>query len=125
MRETDYGKELILDLRSCDAMRFTRRSIESYLIGLCDLIKMTRCELHFWDDQDVPAMQKQSAPKTKGISAVQFILTSNITIHTLELLAAAYINVFSCKDFDAPSAIRFSIEWFASKDYNHEIVIRR
>ena len=52
-RET-YGQELILDLHGCDAGRFTRRDIEQFCQALCEVIKMERCDLHFWDDAGVP-----------------------------------------------------------------------
>jgi len=113
-----YGKELILDLHECDISTFTRESIKQYFIELCDLIDMQRCELHFWDDQDTPEDEKQTSPHTTGISAVQFILTSNITIHTLELLGNVYLNIFSCKDFSSHSAADFSSYYFLGKVKN-------
>ena len=107
-----YGKELIIDLHDCDVSMFTRKSIRSYCIQLCRLIKMKREDLHFWDDHNVPEKYKQTSEHTSGISAVQFILTSNITIHTLNLLSNAYINIFSCKDFNSDEALEFTKEWF-------------
>ncbi len=89
-----YGYELILDLHGCDASTFNRDSLQAFFEKICDEIKMTRCELHFWDDVGVPSKDKQTSPHTKGTSAVQFILTSTIVIHTLDLLNAVYINIF-------------------------------
>jgi len=107
-----YGIELVLDLDNCDASKFTRESIESYMAGLCDLIGMERCELHFWDDLDTPEADRQTEPHAVGTSAVQFILTSTVTIHTLDMLGEVYINIFSCKDFDTDQAKNFSHIWF-------------
>ena len=107
-----YGKELILDLHNCDPKTFTRESIQQYFDKLCEIIDMTQCDMHFWDDQDTPEDEKQTSPHTDGISAIQFILTSNITIHTLNQLEKVFINIFSCKDFDASKAIVFSQAWF-------------
>ncbi len=92
-----YGVELILDLHGCDVTTFNRESLDNYFETICKAIDMQRCELHFWDDVGVPPEEQQTSPHTKGTSAVQFILTSTIVIHTLELLKAAYINIFSCK----------------------------
>ena len=86
---------------------------------------MERCDLHFWDDVGVPAAEQQTNPKTKGTSAVQFILTSTIVIHTLDLMKAAYINIFSCEDFDTDEAARFTAEWFGSADWTKNVVVRR
>ena len=107
-----YGKELILDLHECDSSKFTRESIKRYFIDLCELIDMEVCDLHFWDDEGVPEVEKQTDPKTTGTSAIQFILTSNITIHTLDLMNTVYVNLFSCKDFDADAAADFTKAWF-------------
>jgi S-adenosylmethionine/arginine decarboxylase-like enzyme len=110
-----YGFELIMDLHNCDASTFNRSSLRKYFIKVCKAIDMKRCELYFWDDYGVPAKEKQDLPHTKGTSAVQFILTSNITIHTLDLLNAAYVNIFSCKQFDKTVAEEITKEWFGAK----------
>ncbi len=110
-----YGKELIIDLHNCDAKRFNRKSLRKYFIQLSDLIDMKRAKLTWWDDYNVPIEERQTEPHLKGTSAVQFIMTSNITIHTLDLLGAVYINLFSCKEFDAEIVKKFSAEWFKGK----------
>ena len=107
-----YGKELILDLRKCDDSKFTRSSIEEYFKILCELIDMKRCDLYFWDDLNSEEEEKQTEVHTVGTSAVQFILTSNITIHTLDLLRKVFVNIFSCKDFDPEVAKEFTESWF-------------
>ena len=120
-----YGQELILDLHDCDTSAFTRAAIETFCAELCGLIDMERCDFHFWDDAGVPEEEQQTDPKTKGISAVQFILTSTIVIHTLDLMKSVYINIFSCKEFDTDKAATFTANWFRSKDWTTQIVIRR
>lgn len=108
----NYGKELILDIHNADTSKFTRDELETYFEDLCGIIKMERDEVYFWDDLDTPEEERQTEPHTKGTSAVQFILTSNITIHTLDELAKVYINIFSCKDFDEAVARRFTELFF-------------
>ena len=120
-----YGQELILDLHRCDTSSFTRADIERYCTAICDLIGMERCDLHFWDDVGVPEEEQQTHPKTRGTSAVQFILTSTIVIHTLELMKAAYVNIFSCKEFDTDKAAECTANWFGSSDWTANVVIRR
>ena len=122
--ENDYGMELVLDLHDCDPDTFTREAIELYFSDLCKLIDMEPCALHFWDDRDVPEAERQTNPKTKGISAVQFILTSSIVIHTLDLLRAVYLNIFSCKPFDSDAAAKFSANAFGSKDWSISVLRR-
>lgn len=120
----NYGKELILDLHDCDPTTFTRESIEEYFIQMCIKIDMKRCELFFWDDFGLPPEECQTLPHLKGTSAVQFIMTSNITIHTIDIMKRVYLNIFSCKDFDPEIVEGFSLEWFAGKTINKVVVDR-
>ena len=55
-----YGQELILDLHDCDASRFSRSSIQTFLKELCEQIDMERCDLYFWDDVGVPDEEWQT-----------------------------------------------------------------
>ncbi len=119
-----YGKELILDLHACDASLFTRVSIVVYFERLAKLIGMRREARHFWDDYGLPPEECQTEPHLKGTTAIQFLLTSNITIHTLDLLEAAYINIFSCKDFDSEEATRFTVGFFRAKRFHQTVVGR-
>jgi S-adenosylmethionine/arginine decarboxylase-like enzyme len=107
-----YGKELILDLDGCNPETFTRESITQFFEELCVRIDMERCDLHFWDDVGVPEDECQTDPNLKGTSAVQFIMTSSIVIHCLDLLGTVYVNLFSCKDFDTVTATYFIRDWF-------------
>ena len=120
-----YGKELILDLHHCDSGRFTRKNIRNYFSKLCELIDMERCKLSWWDDHGLQPEECQTEPHLKGTTAIQFILTSNITIHTLDLLNNAYINIFSCKDFDADAAMEFSADWFKGEIVNSHLIERK
>ncbi len=114
--KTPYGYELILDLNECDVSKFNRKSLDEYFEKLCKAIDMKRCERYFWDDVGVPEQERQTEPHTKGTSAVQFILTSSIVIHTLEILKTAYINIFSCKSFDKDLAEKLTKEWFGAEE---------
>ena len=110
-----YGHELILDIHNCNPETFNRNSLKGFFKTLCILINMERGELYFWDDFRVPIEKRQTNPKTMGTSAVQFILTSNITIHTLYKLKSVYLNIFSCKEFEPRIIEDFSIKWFEGK----------
>ena len=118
-----YGKELILDIHDCKT-KFTRAKIRSFMIELCELIDMERCELHIWDDSHLPENERETSPQTRGISAVQFIITSNITIHTLELLGNVYLNIFSCKDFDSIEAALFSAKFWNGVIFKNTVIGR-
>lgn len=120
----DYGKELILDLHNCDASRFTRDGIGDYLKRICALIDMERGKLTWWDDLYFLKKEKETEPHLVGTSAVQFIKTSNITIHTLDIMRRVYLNVFSCKDFDEKIVVRATLRRFGGTVVNEQVVRR-
>ena len=122
--EKPYGFELILDLHECDVSKFNRESLDGYFEKVCKAIDMQKCERYFWDDVDVPEDEKETLPHTKGTSAVQFIITSNITIHTLDLLKAVYVNIFSCKGFDEKVAEQITKEWFGANGCRSHFIER-
>lgn len=100
-----YGKELILDMHECDHTAFTRDHIDEFFHELCYKIDMVQCDRFWWDDQDTPEEEKQTSP-------VQFIITSNITIHTLAIMKRVYLNIFSCKDFEVEVVRKVALEYF-------------
>jgi S-adenosylmethionine/arginine decarboxylase-like enzyme len=48
----------------------------------------------------------------EGWSALQFIETSSITIHADEVFGRCFVDVFSCKPFDAQLAAALAVECF-------------
>lgn len=119
-----YGYELILDMHGCDPSTFSRESLDGYFEKLCKAIDMVKCERYWWDDVGVPEKERQTSLHTKGTSAVQFILTSTIVVHTLELLGAVYVNVFSCKPYDRAVAEQITKEWFGAKECQSHFIER-
>jgi len=119
-----YGKEVVLDLHDCDVSQFNRKKLRKYFKEICILINMQRCKLVFWDDIGVLEEEKQILPHTTGTSAVQFILTSSIVIHTLDVLGKVFINVFSCKDFDPDVVKTFTENFFNGKIANSVFIDR-
>jgi len=120
-----YGMEAVIDLKGCNVEKFTRESIAKWLEILCDeKIDMVRDKLVFWDDEGVPEEEKMTEPHTSGISGVQFILTSSIVFHTLDLTGEIYVNIFSCKDFDGQVAIDFTKEYFEGEIRDQHVIDR-
>ncbi len=117
-----YGKELIIDLYDCDISKFNRKDLKKFFWEMCEEIGMEACKLTFWDDKWTwlwkliyfwdKTIQYQTDAHTTGTSAVQFIITSNITIHTLDKLGECYINIFSCKAFNPEKALWFARRYF-------------
>lgn len=117
-REKKYGKEIIIDLIGCDVDRMKQENLDIFFVELADLAKMERVqEPYYWEETS-------NIPHLKGMSGVQFIKTSNILIHTLDITKTAYINFFSCKDFDVKKVISFVKKFFKAKQLNYIVITR-
>jgi len=123
--QTPYGMELVLDLHDCDPTMFTRGNLTQFFIDLCTLLEMKRADLHFWDYEDHPQYKNIAPPHLKGTTAVQFISTSNITIHTLDDLRRVYLNIFTCREFEPTLAIEFCTDYFDAGWCGHTVLVRR
>ncbi len=121
----NYGKELILDLHECNPKYFTRKYLKLFFKELCELIDMERCKLCWWDYKGFPKEYKKAPAHLKGTSAIQFIKTSNITVHTLDTMKIVYLNIFSCKDFNSDVTKRFTVGFFKCKKVKQAKTIRR
>jgi S-adenosylmethionine/arginine decarboxylase-like enzyme len=115
-----YGKELIMDLYDCNPETIrSGKKIAEYSGKLCRLIKVKaygkpivkRFALHI----DYVA----------GYSLVQLIESSLVSAHFSELWNRAYINVFSCGDFDEEKAAKFSKEFFEAKKIKKRTAFRK
>lgn len=99
MAET-YGYSSVLDVVECAPATFTQENIEQFLVALCEAIDMEREDLHFWDYENDPEGYAAAPAHLRGVSAVQFIKTSSIVIHTLDDLRVVFIDLFSCKPYE-------------------------
>lgn len=110
--------ELIIDLHECDVCKLTKKNLDIFFMRLCEISKMEAVgRPKYWKcDIDLPHL--------KGYSGIQFIKTSNIIIHTLDITGDAYINFFSCKDFNVPEVIDFIVEHFGVGFYHSTTILR-
>lgn len=111
------GKELILDVFCCDPLTMTKESLDNFFVQLCELIDMERTELFYWEYDG-------TVEHLKGLSAVQFIKTSNITVHTFDKDEKVSVNLFSCKDFNELGAEMFIQKYFKGLIKQSTTIIR-
>ena len=119
-----YGYELLLDLHHCVSSTFSRKSLRGFFKELCTQLGMKQEKLCWWDDLGVPLEEQETEPHLKGTSAVQFIKTSNVTVHTLDLLGNVYLNIFSCKNFDPEGVPALSELWFGGEVVARHWIVR-
>ena len=118
--EGSFGLEVVMDLYECDP-RVIRsgKKLAEYTTKLCKLLKMKK-----YGKTLLPHFGYNEA-HTAGYSMLQFIETSSITGHFSELWNSAYINVFSCRDFDTKKAVDFTVSFFGAKRVNKRVIIRK
>lgn len=125
--EDNYGVELIMDIHEADASKFNKKDLEEYCIRICEITKMRRADLHWWDFEGQEEQYKiyaEKAPHLCGISLCQFLMTSNMVIHTIDPFQKVYINLFTCKVFEKEEAMRFTEEFFRGKIVSHHFITR-
>lgn len=115
-----FGTELVLDLYDCDPETIrSRERLTTYVRQMCDLLQMKPYGEPFAERFGL------NQAKTAGYTVVQLIETSSITGHFSEQRNAAYLNIFSCKEFSVPDALAFSKDWFAAGGVSHRVLVRR
>ncbi|HAJ57103.1 MAG TPA: S-adenosylmethionine decarboxylase [Candidatus Omnitrophica bacterium] len=118
--EGSFGLEVVMDLYECDPKVVrSAKKLEEYTTKLCKLLKMKK-----FGKTQLPHFGYNEA-HTAGYSMLQFIETSSITGHFSELWNSAYINVFSCRDFDTEKCIDFTVKFFGAKRINKRVLVRK
>ena len=118
-REVVFGWELILDLYECDmAAISSEKSIRDYSLELCKVIDMIPY------GEPLTPYFGENCEHTKGYSLLQFIETSSITGHFSEGTKTAYINIFSCREYDEKVAEEFTVKYFGAKKWVSRFMTR-
>ena len=111
-----YGKHLIVTAKGCNKNILDISAITKFLATLTKRIDMVA-----YGD---PVVARFGQGIEIGISAVQLIETSAITIHTNDSARDMYLDVFSCKTFDEEKAIAFIKKTFSPKSMNQQVLLR-
>jgi S-adenosylmethionine/arginine decarboxylase-like enzyme len=111
MKEMNYwGYHLILDCGGCDpALMSDYVNVEAWIKKLVKDIDMQPI--------GEPRIEYTAAefPDKAGFTVVQVIVTSSIVAHFVDGLGQIYLDVFSCKHFDAETVERSVLKHFGTK----------
>ncbi len=114
-----YGYELIMNLYECDINIITsKKKLKQYIDDLCELIDMVK-----FGKAIIPYFG-ENKEYTKGYSLVQLIETSSIVGHFSDIWKTAYINIFSCKEYNHIIAKKFTKEFFGARRLKSRFIIR-
>ena len=113
-----WGKTALINLYECDSELIKNPlEIQNYIKQLCKKINMKMI--------DSPKIKRFGKGNLEGFSFMQFIETSSITGHFDETEKRAFIDVFSCKEFNEKKATEFSKEFFKAKKSVYKTFIRK
>ena len=105
-----YGKHLVLTATGCNDSLLDIPSINTFLTTL-----VTRIDI----------VARFGEGIEEGISAVQLIETSAITIHTNDMARDLYLDVFSCKGYNELAVIAYLEEVFNPSAINWQVLLRK
>jgi len=116
-RNKIFGTELLLNLYECDlkVMKSKRKLLE-FPVELCKIIKMNIC--------GKAIIRRTGKEHLYGYSLIQFIETSSITIHTCDQIKETYLDIFSCKPYNAKVVIDFTKKFFKTEKIKKTVIFR-
>jgi S-adenosylmethionine/arginine decarboxylase-like enzyme len=112
-----WGYHFILDCKECNASIKNKTHITKFIEDLINKIDMIAI-----GDPQIELLLPGT--DNEGYSAMQMIATSNITAHFVNSTFDAYIDVFSCKEFDKDVVIKAVNEYFNPSEIKKIYLIR-
>jgi len=117
MNKKIWGQLLSMDLYDCDEKVITdKKKLGEFCLKLCKEIKMV--------PYGKPIVKRFGDGDLEGNTAMQFIQTSNITVHCDEIYNRVFIDIFSCKTFNAPRGRAFCKKFFQAKSMKYRNTYR-
>jgi S-adenosylmethionine/arginine decarboxylase-like enzyme len=111
-----YGRHALLHLVHCNENILSIEKVKTFISALVQDIDITafgECQcFRFGEGDEI------------GLSAVQLIYTSSITLHTNDLHREGYLDVFSCKDFSVDQVVESVSSFFSPERIEHQTIIR-
>ncbi len=113
-----WGMATAVDIHGCDpALVRDAAAIKLFTKVLCEKIGMKRfgetVVVNFGEDE-----------KVAGFSMTQLIETSLISAHFANQTNSIYLDVFSCKFYEAKTVIDYALSFFGGTSYNAHCVLR-
>ncbi len=117
MRE--FGQHLTIDASKCNKRKLIDQSfvydILNNLPAKLNMTKMTLPHVVKWLDRGATV---------DGISGFVMIAESHISIHTFPEKDYIFMDVFSCKSFDAEKAAKLLVNAFGAKKFAKKVITR-
>ena len=113
-----FGYHLLFDCSGCDVNQLKNyNTCNSFIKELVSTINM----VPFGE----PIIEYMLDSKEKqGYSIVQLLTTSSIVCHLLDSHGTAYIDIFSCKEFDIDKAQQTIVKYFSPSKTRVNLITR-
>jgi len=119
MNKKYWGYHIQCDVKGCDKSLVTNELyLKKWVTDLVSEIDM----IAYGDPQVIHFGEKEI--DLAGYTVIQLIETSNIMAHFCDVTGDAYIDVFSCKEYDYQTVIDHINMWFAPENIIHTILNR-
>ena len=116
-----FGWEVNLDLYDCHPAKVrSRETIVNFIIELCDEVLEMKRFGEPWAERF-----GLDRAETAGYSVVQMIETSSVVGHFSELKNTVYLDIFSCKPYDAKDVCAFCQRYFEAQRVVEHFIERR
>ena len=118
MRE--FGLHVTVDASGCNKQKLASVTLVYDILNkLPDKIGMTKMTLPY-----VVKWLDKFANGTEGISGFVMIAESHISIHTFPDQDYVFMDIFSCRGFDAEVAVKYLVQAFEAEKYEKQILKR-
>ena len=115
-----FGLHVTIDASGCNKRKLSSVTLAYDILNkLPDKIGMTKMTLPY-----VVKWLDKFALGTEGISGFVMIAESHISIHTFPDQDYVFMDIFSCKEFDAERAISYLVSAFEARKYEKNILKR-
>ena len=118
-----FGPHLTLDMYYCDKDAIVSKDVIFKVLdelpGIIGMHKITAPQVMPYDGNPAPDSFDKG-----GISAFVLIAESHITIHTFKRQKHIFVDIFSCKDFEAEKAIDYLTYVFKPKRIEKNLFMR-
>ena len=117
---SEFGLHVTIDASGCDKRKLASVTLVYDILNkLPDKIGMTKMTLPY-----VVKWLDKFAEGTEGVSGFVMIAESHISIHTFPDQDYVFMDIFSCREFDAEMAVKHLTEAFEARKYQKNTLKR-
>lgn len=107
-------KHIVIDIKKCKTPLDDTNCIRTFIIFICRSLNLARRG---------PVILDDFGGKPNGITAIQILESSSLSIHTYPEHNSCNIDIFACCDFNAVTAFKLCLAFFGGQG-NFQLIER-